>query len=48
VLLDFNAFAEGISMNFFTVENGKLIFENNGETLQIEAWVKIVYVSAPE
>jgi len=25
-------------MNFFTAENGKLIFENNGETLQIEAW----------
>ncbi|MDY7223275.1 hypothetical protein [Halalkalibacterium halodurans] len=25
-------------MDFFTVANGKLIFENNGETLQIEAW----------
>ena len=25
-------------MNFFTVEHGKLIFENNGETLQIEGW----------
>lgn len=24
-------------MNFFTADNGKLIFENNGETLQIEA-----------
>lgn len=25
-------------MNVFTADNGKLIFENNGETLQIEAW----------
>lgn len=25
-------------MNFFTVEHGKLIFENNGESLQIEGW----------
>jgi alpha-D-xyloside xylohydrolase len=25
-------------MDFFTAENGKLIFENNGETLQVEAW----------
>lgn len=25
-------------MKFFTDENGKLIFENNGETLQVEAW----------
>ena len=25
-------------MNFFTSANGKLIFEYNGETLQIEAW----------
>ena len=25
-------------MEFFTAGNGKLIFENNGETLQIEAW----------
>ena len=25
-------------MDFFTTANGKLIFENNGETLQIEAW----------
>jgi alpha-D-xyloside xylohydrolase len=25
-------------MNFFTAEKGKLIFENRGETLQIEAW----------
>ncbi len=25
-------------MNFFTADKGKLIFENNGETLQIEAW----------
>ena len=29
---------KGISMEFFTAGNGKLIFENNGETLQIEAW----------
>lgn len=39
-------------MDFFTVENGKRIFENNGETLQFEAWgengVKTVCVSAPE
>lgn len=25
-------------MDFFLIEDGKLIFENNGETLQIEAW----------
>ena len=25
-------------MDFFTADKGKLIFENNGETLQIEAW----------
>ncbi|KRF42273.1 hypothetical protein [Paenibacillus sp. Soil787] len=29
---------EGDKHDFFTVEDGKLIFENNGETLQIEAW----------
>jgi alpha-D-xyloside xylohydrolase len=25
-------------MDFYSIEDGKLIFENNGETLQIEAW----------
>lgn len=25
-------------MDFYSIEEGKLIFENNGETLQIEAW----------
>ncbi|MUT68474.1 hypothetical protein [Paenibacillus sp. NEAU-GSW1] len=25
-------------MDLFTVEHGKLIFENNGKTLQIEEW----------
>ncbi len=34
-------------MNFFTA-GGKLIFEYNGETLQIEAWGETVYVSAPD
>ena len=25
-------------MNYLSIENNRLIYENNGETLQIEAW----------